>query len=126
MRPFFVYLLRCADGSYYAGHTDDLESHFAKHQSGEIGGDTATRRPVCLAWSSEMPTRADAIERERQIKGWSRAKKEALIRDDWDRIHELARCGMRPSTSVARETARPSLRTNGEGRRKQPGIDPVE
>ena len=114
MRPFYVYLLRCWDGSYYAGHTDDIDRRVAEHLAGVKGGYTCTRRPVRLVWLCEMPARADAIERERQIKGWTRAKKEALARDDWERMHELAKCRGCPSTPVARETARPPLRTNGE------------
>src|SRR3546814_16131968 len=59
-------------------------------QTGEIPGYTATRRPVELVWSAEFTTRFEALEAERQIKGWSRAKKEALIRSDWTTIRKLA------------------------------------
>jgi tRNA/rRNA methyltransferase len=88
--PFFAYLLRCADGSYYAGHTDDLQKRVAQHQYGEIPGYTSTRRPLELVWSCEFNTRYEALEAERKIKGWSRAKKEALIRGDWAAIQRLA------------------------------------
>ena len=91
MKPFFVYLLRCADGTYYAGHTDELERRVAQHQAGEIEGFTRERRPVELAWSQETATREEALAAERQIKGWGRAKKEALIAGDWERVKELAR-----------------------------------
>ena len=80
---FYVYILRCADGSYYTGHTDNLESRLAAHQTGQIPGYTLTRRPVQLAFVEEFPSREDALGRERQIKGWTRAKKEALIERDW-------------------------------------------
>jgi predicted GIY-YIG superfamily endonuclease len=87
---FFVYILRCADGSYYVGHTDDLETRLAAHQSGEIAGYTYSRRPVQLVFQEEFPSREDAFLRERQLKGWSRRKKEALIRGDWDSLGRLS------------------------------------
>jgi predicted GIY-YIG superfamily endonuclease len=104
MQPFCVYVLSCADGALYIGHTDDLERRIAEHQSGEIPGFTARkrRRPVTLAFVQEFATRDEAFAAERQLKGWSRAKKLAFIARDWDRLHELARCrGLlfsRPST----------------------------
>lgn len=88
---FYTYLLRCNDGSYYAGHTEDLEARLAAHQSGSLGGYTAKRLPVTLLWSQDFPTRDEAFDAERRIKGWSRAKKEALIAGDWARISMLAR-----------------------------------
>jgi predicted GIY-YIG superfamily endonuclease len=88
---FWVYLLRCADGSYYAGHTDDLEKRIGEHMTGACGGYTATRLPVELAWSQECATRIEALGFERQIKGWSRAKKEALARGDWGEVSRLAK-----------------------------------
>ncbi len=98
MKPFFVYMLRCSDGSYYVGHTDDLERRYAEHRHGfHQDGYTATRLPVCWVFVQEFATRDEARDAERRIKGWSRAKKEALIARDWNRIHELARCGFRPS-----------------------------
>ena len=87
---FWAYVLRCADGSYYTGHTDELERRIAQHQSGELKGYTLTRRPVTLMWSQEFATRDEALRAEQQIKGWSRPKKEALIRGDWDGVHLLA------------------------------------
>lgn len=91
MQPFFVYMLRCSDGSFYVGHTDDLERRMAQHGSGVLGGYTARRRPVALVYSCELPTRHDAVERERQLKGWSRAKKLALIEGDFERLRALSR-----------------------------------
>ena len=88
---FHAYLLRCNDGSYYAGHTDDLEIRMAQHQSGTTAAYTAPRRPVALVWSETFPTRDEAFAAERRIKGWSRAKKEALIAGDWERLRMLAR-----------------------------------
>ena len=88
---FHTYMLRCSDGSYYVGHTDDLEARFGAHQSGLLPGYTQKRRPVTLVWSQDFPERDQAFAAERQIKGWSRAKKEALIRGDWDALQLLSR-----------------------------------
>ncbi len=87
---FHLYILRCSDGSYYVGHTDDLEARVAAHQRGDIDGYTRTRRPVRIVFSEQLPTRLEALERERQVKGWSRAKKEALIKGNWSRLSRLA------------------------------------
>ncbi|ABC84031.1 GIY-YIG nuclease family protein [Anaeromyxobacter dehalogenans] len=108
---FFVYMLRCSDGSYYVGHTDDLETRVVQHQHGALGGYTATRRPVALVWSAEFASRDQAFLRELQLKRWSRAKKEALIRDDWS---EIGRLGRGPDRSE-RVPAVPRLRP-AEGR----------
>ena len=88
---FYVYILRCADGSYYVGHTDDLERRLAAHQNGEISGYASSRRPVELVFAEEFASRDEAFLRERQIKGWSRRKKEALIREDWAGLTLLSR-----------------------------------
>ena len=106
MKPFFVYMLRCADGSYYLGHTDEIERRVAQHQAGEVEGYTHERRPVELVWTQETATRDEALAAERRLKGWSRAKKEALIAGDWARVSELAksRAG-RASTCTARTGA---------------------
>ena len=103
--PFTTYLLRCNDGSYYAGHTDNLAVRLAQHQQGGMCDWTSRRRPVELVWAEEVPTRYEALAFERRIKGWTRAKKEALIAGDWKQIGLLAKPPHeRPSTS---------LRTNG-------------
>lgn len=88
---FWAYMLRCADGRYYVGHTDNLELRIAQHQSGAFSGYTLHRRPVELVWSQDFATRQEALTAERQIKGWSRAKKEALIAQDWESISRLAK-----------------------------------
>ena len=88
---FWAYVLRCSDGSYYTGHTDELEARLAAHESGEFEGYTAKRRPVTLVWSQEFSTREEALSAERRIRGWSRAKKEALIRGDWEGVQLLSR-----------------------------------
>jgi putative endonuclease len=88
--PFWVYLLRCADGSYYTGHTDDLGKRMAAHQMGEIPGYTSTRRPVELVFNESFPSREEALGAELRIKGWNRKKKEAMIRGDWKQVQRLA------------------------------------
>lgn len=91
MKPFYLYMLRCRDGSYYIGHTDDLEKRLGEHVDGIGCAHTARRRPVDLVFVDEFTTREEALERELQLKGWSRAKKEALIAGDWDRVRALAK-----------------------------------
>jgi len=90
-QPFWVYILRCADGSYHTGHTDNLDLRVAKHQSGEIETYTRNRRPLKLVFAQECASRLAALTAERQIKGWSRKKKEAMIRGDWNEVGRLAR-----------------------------------
>ncbi len=87
----FVYLLRCADGRYYAGSTrKSLEERVAEHNAAHFRGYTAVRRPVVLVWSQEFDRVTDAIAMERRIEGWSRAKKEALIKGDFAALSPLA------------------------------------
>ena len=87
----FVYILKCADGSYYTGSTTDLELRMAQHQTGYFKGYTSSRLPVELLWQQDFASEHEAFVCERQIKGWSRAKKEALIRGDFDAIHEIVK-----------------------------------
>lgn len=90
-RPFFTYMLRCSDGSYYVGHTDDIENRVAQHETESGSSYTATRRPVRLVWFEEFPTREEAKIIETQIKKWSRRKKEALITGRMDELRGAAR-----------------------------------
>lgn len=90
---FWAYMLHCRGGQYYVGHTDDLDRRIAQHQSGEIPGFTADRLPVAFVWSEAFQTRDDARAAEQRIKGWSRAKKMALIRGDWEKVSELSKGG---------------------------------
>jgi len=89
---WFVYILRCSDGSYYVGHTEDVPARVERHQSGTGAAWTATRRPVSLALEEEHPSEATAVARERQIKRWSRHKKEALISGRLTDLKTLSRC----------------------------------
>jgi len=88
----FVYMLKCSDGSYYVGSTrTELEKRFAEHHTGKFSGYTAARRPLELVWSQEFAAITDAVAAERQIKGWSRAKKKALVDSDFTRLRSLAK-----------------------------------
>jgi putative endonuclease len=87
---FWVYIIKCSDGSYYTGHTDNLEIRISQHKAGECPGYTAKRLPVEFLWSQEFNTREEALAAERQIKGWSRKKKEAMMRGDWAEVSRLA------------------------------------
>jgi len=95
-------MLHCRGGKFYTGHTDDLERRIAQHQSGDVPGFTTDKLPVELVWSQEFTTRDEALASELKLKGWSRAKKLALIRDDWDTISQLAKSKSGASTSSAR------------------------
>ena len=88
-QPFFVYLLRCGDGTFFVGHTDRLELRLAQHRDGMLDSYTATRPPVELVWSDELPTRAAAFAAERRLKGWTRGKKLMLIAGDEDLVSQL-------------------------------------
>ncbi len=90
-RPFFTYILRCSDRSYYVGHTDELERRLAEHETGATCGYTAARRPVQLVWFQEFLTREEAKAAEAQIKKWSRRKKEALIEGRMEKLRAAAR-----------------------------------
>ena len=79
---YFVYVLHCADRSLYIGHTADIDARLAKHNGGEGSGFTRRRLPVVVVYSERHPSRRAAIARERQLKRWTRAKKEALIARD--------------------------------------------
>ena len=79
---WFVYILRCADDSLYIGETHDLAGRLTRHNEGSAAAYTARRRPVRLVYQEEHTTRRDCLKRERQLKRWTRAKKEALIAGD--------------------------------------------
>jgi putative endonuclease len=87
----WLYILRCADGSYYTGSTNNLPLRLAEHQTGEGSAYTRCRLPVELVYSQEFPSEHEAFLRERQVKGWSRAKKQALIRGDFEALVELSK-----------------------------------
>ena len=93
MKQYFVYILKCADGSFYTGITNNLERRFNEHQSGyNPTAYTHSRRPVELVFYTDFPDPTQAIAFEKQVKGWSRKKKEAIIDRNWDRLKLLAEC----------------------------------
>jgi tRNA/rRNA methyltransferase len=124
---FHAYLLRCADGHYYAGHTDDLNARIAQHQAGAIPGYTQKRRPVTLVWSESFPERDQAFAAERQIKGWSRAKKEALIRGDFEALRQLAtRAVLRDAASTSSAAPQDERGSDGLAAHPEEGLSSGE
>jgi putative endonuclease len=92
MDLFYVYILKCSDGSYYVGHTDNIEARVSQHQQGLIKNCyTSTRLPVEVVFVQDFCSRDEAFVAERKIKKWSRKKKEALINKDWQLISLLAK-----------------------------------
>ena len=91
--PYVVYILECSDGSYYTGSAADISRRLWEHETGALSSAyTYSRRPVKLVWDSEVVERySDALRFERQIKGWSRAKKEALIRGNYEAVHDVVK-----------------------------------
>ncbi|WP_242095607.1 GIY-YIG nuclease family protein [Sphingomonas sp. CROZ-RG-20F-R02-07] len=110
---FWTYMLRCSDGRYYTGHTDNLERRIGQHQAGGCYAFTSTRRPVVLVWSEYFGSRLEALEAERIVGGWSRGKKEALIAGNWSMLSHLARPPRERGFSTA-------LETNGVGQASYP------
>ena len=90
MPKAWVYILECSDGSYYTGCTRNLDRRIAQHQRGATESYTAQRLPVKLLWTREFGSARQAFAAERQLKGWSRHKKQALMQDDFALLHELA------------------------------------
>lgn len=91
--PYRVYILLCADGSYYTGSAANVEARLSQHQEGVYANSyTISRRPVKLVWCSDEVSRySEALAFEKQVKGWNHAKKEALIRGDFGQIHEIVK-----------------------------------
>ena len=92
MKPGWIYIIKCSDDSYYCGSTSNLEQRINDHIFHKYSGYTSARLPVNLVFSQEFADINDAIRAERQIKGWSRVKKKALINGDFELLHELAKC----------------------------------
>ena len=91
MKIYYVYILQCSDGSYYTGITNDLDRRIAEHKSGiDPSAYTFKKRPLTLAYYAEFNNPENAITFEKQIKGWSRKKKEALINENYDELVRLS------------------------------------
>ena len=114
---FWVYILQCADGKFYTGQTDDLERRMGEHQHGGFCDFTSRRRPVELVWSEYYQTHGGAIEVEKQLKSWSRAKKIGLINGDWKMVSHYSRPPHERVVQDGQEHIGPStsLGTNGFG-----------
>ena len=126
---FWTYILLCADGLYYTGHTDNLEYRIGQHQSDKIEGFTSSRLPVRLMWSQDFATRYEALDAEMRIKKWSRAKKEALIRGDWETVSHFAKPpkerSSTPFVSNEEERSRPSIRVERSQDARQDSAPPI-
>lgn len=88
----YMYILRCSDNSYYVGSTTNLELRVNQHQSGEGALYTSNRLPVELVFSEEFQTIDQAFYKEKQVQGWGRKKREALINGRYDSLPELSKC----------------------------------
>jgi putative endonuclease len=92
MRTYYVYMLRCIDGTFYTGVTNDIERRFGEHCVGhDPGSYTFTRRPLRLVYAGEFDRIADAIAFEKRLKGWTHAKKRAFAERDWPLLRRFAR-----------------------------------
>jgi putative endonuclease len=92
MKKGWMYILECADGSYYTGSTNNLELRLLQHQSGEGANHTRKRLPVQLVYFEEFQFVHEAFYREKQVQGWSRKKKEALMKGMTAELKKLAEC----------------------------------
>lgn len=96
MKIYYVYIVKCSDNSYYTGFTNDLERRINEHNGGvNPASYTHTRRPVKLVFYNEFNDVNQAIQFEKQVKGWNRKKKEAIINDNWELLPELSKNKMK-------------------------------
>jgi len=91
----YLYMLECADGSFYVGSTRNMFERLRQHRAGEGAAYTSRRLPVRLVYVAEFPTVAEAFAREKQVQGWGRSKRVALARGDFDQLHMLSQRGQR-------------------------------
>jgi len=92
MKIGYVYILECSDGSFYTGSTIDIEKRLIEHQEGKGSNHTKKRLPVALVYLEKFTSIKEAFNREKQIQGWSRNKKIALIEKNFDLLPKLAEC----------------------------------
>ncbi|MDE2024218.1 MAG: GIY-YIG nuclease family protein [Gammaproteobacteria bacterium] len=88
---FTLYVLECADGTFYIGHTDNLSRRLQQHEQSKVDAYTARRLPLKLIHAEEFESRYEALTMERKLKGWSRAKKQAYMSGDWEAVAKLAK-----------------------------------
>jgi putative endonuclease len=91
MKYYFVYIVECSEGSYYTGITSNLEKRINEHNTGKYKSYTSRRLPVRLLYTNRFTDVKEAIRTEKQIKGWNRAKKEALIKGDFEKLVKLSK-----------------------------------
>ena len=89
MLNFYIYILKCSDGTYYTGHTDNLEKRIIEHEDNVYECYTSKRLPVELVFVQECASRSEALEAERKIKKWGKRKKDALVTRGWEGILAL-------------------------------------
>ncbi len=106
MNIYYVYILLCSDNSYYIGVTNNVEKRFYEHEKGlDLKCYTYKRRPVKLKFVENFSNINEAIRREKQIKGWTRKKKEVLIKRDFDKLIELAKCYSKSKSVEPRDSS---------------------
>ncbi|GGE89665.1 putative endonuclease [Chishuiella changwenlii] len=99
MKNYYVYIIKCSDKSYYVGITNNIERRIFEHQEGiDPYSYTFKRRPIELMFKKEFINVDQAIQFEKQLKGWSRKKKEAIINNQWDKLSELSKNNQDSST----------------------------
>ncbi|MCS0500528.1 GIY-YIG nuclease family protein [Protaetiibacter mangrovi] len=113
-----MYILRCGDGSYYVGSSRNVEARAAQHATGKGSSYTSSRMPVELVFVHECESVAEAYGIEKRVQGWSRAKREALIRGDFDLLPSLSRSAYRRGTVGDADYDTPAARAtqSAEGR----------
>ena len=92
MKDGWVYILECSDGSFYTGSTNNLDYRLTQHKAGDGANYTKKRLPVKLIYFDHFQYVSDAFDREKQLQGWSRAKKLALIKNQNEDLHDLSEC----------------------------------
>ncbi|MFZ5859074.1 MAG: GIY-YIG nuclease family protein [Chloroflexota bacterium] len=97
----WMYILECADGSYYVGSTKNLEQRLSQHQSGKGAKYTSGRLPIKLVYSEEYSRVSEAYAREKQVQNWSRAKRKALIDGQYESLPELAKKKFKKKTVIS-------------------------
>jgi predicted GIY-YIG superfamily endonuclease len=112
---FYIYILKCSDGSYYVGHTDNIKKRVSEHKYGLKPCYTRKRLPITIVHVKDFPTRIEALAAERKIKGWSREKKEAYIRGDWKLLCLLANSKTTKQNHPSGPTGDPSTSSGRTG-----------
>ncbi len=121
--PSYMYILECADGSYYTGSTKDLKRRLWQHQKGEGANFTKKRLPVKLVYAEAFDHIEDAFRREKQVQGWSHQKKKALIEGKYGKLIEFSRNYAQFGSPAS---ADPASTSSASGSADEPLPEPVE